>query len=524
MLDENRSRSKSFEREQARSSSQPRGGGNGSGNEGDSQSQRERAMASVQNESSSSSKRSSRGGNTGNGNSSGNANSHDVGASNTNRYRSSPTPSQKSSSRYKNSPPRRNTSSHERNVSSGKGNGNDNDNRPSPSSLTRTRSSSGRSTHAKQPQSQQQQPKEEQAIVTPELLVDALSGHEDGLLAIAERLMEHYDTGYDAMGEAIIDAFADVQKLFQHVVEAAHMEGAAYEAGRKEEEIEKLKRALGGEGDEFGGMGMGMGVNGNGNGRDRHSSGHGHKDLNGIGNGTHGHGSGGHGGLHNGAGMPNEGPTSPQRHDEFIDQDVRDVLLDAIRKGQGMKDSNKHAECFQIFEMACNSASALLPVDSDHRGRLQLSIARAESMSPERACAILRYVMDDVLRSGLNSNSKVIMPDPSKRGDCVLDRPEASGARFSSGQGLSVSADESGVLQSSEEALASLVEEMKEILSAPVYDNSPLQNVAKRFWDALSNAQRSNLKNEERLEQKLATLKAEFLLAREVSSVFSLVL
>jgi len=38
--------------------------------------------------------------------------------------------------------------------------------------------------------------------VTPELLVDALSGHEDGLLAIAERLMEHYDKGYDVMGEA----------------------------------------------------------------------------------------------------------------------------------------------------------------------------------------------------------------------------------------------------------------------------------------------------------------------------------
>jgi hypothetical protein len=55
-------------------------------------------------------------------------------------------------------------------------------------------------------------------VVTPELLVDALSGHEDGLLAIAEKLMEHYDSGYDVMGEAIIDAFADVQKLFQHGV------------------------------------------------------------------------------------------------------------------------------------------------------------------------------------------------------------------------------------------------------------------------------------------------------------------
>ena len=70
------------------------------------------------------------------------------------------------------------------------------------------------------------------AAVTPELLVDALSGHEDGLLAIAEKLMESYDAGYDVMGESIIDAFADVQKLFQHVVEAAHMEGAAFEASR----------------------------------------------------------------------------------------------------------------------------------------------------------------------------------------------------------------------------------------------------------------------------------------------------
>merc|ERR1740124_236381 len=85
---------------------------------------------------------------------------------------------------------------------------------------------------------------QQEAIVSPELLVDALSGHEDGLLAIAERLMEHYDAGYDVMGESIIDAFADVQKLFQHVVEAAHMEGAAFESGRKEEEIAKLKRAL----------------------------------------------------------------------------------------------------------------------------------------------------------------------------------------------------------------------------------------------------------------------------------------
>ena len=80
---------------------------------------------------------------------------------------------------------------------------------------------------------------ENDALITPELLVDALSGHEDGLLSIAEKLMTHYSAGYDAMGEAIIDAFADVQKLFQHVVEAAHMEGAAVERERGEAEWKK---------------------------------------------------------------------------------------------------------------------------------------------------------------------------------------------------------------------------------------------------------------------------------------------
>ena len=38
------------------------------------------------------------------------------------------------------------------------------------------------------------------ALITPELLVDALWGHEDGLLSIAEKLMTHYSAGYDAMG------------------------------------------------------------------------------------------------------------------------------------------------------------------------------------------------------------------------------------------------------------------------------------------------------------------------------------
>jgi len=404
-------------------------------------------MASVQNESAAASKKVS-------------SSARNVTASSGQRYRSSPTPSQKSSNRYRNSPSRASPSAHGASQSR---------------TGTNAKSAAGKSSRGTKATEDQGC----QAIVTPELLVDALSGHEDGLLAIAERLMEHYDSGYDAMGEAIIDAFADVQKLFQHVVEAAHMEGAAYEAGRKEDEIDRLKRALGGEanGGDMDGAGMQNGNTGeNGDGR---------------------------------------APNSSLRHEEFIDQDVRDVLSEAIRKGQAMKDSSKYSECFRIYEQACNNSSSLLPVDSDHRGRLQLSIARAESMSAERACAILRYVMDDVLRSGLNSNSKVVMPDPSQRGDCVLTKPEGTGSgRFTSGQGIS--ADEAGVLQSSEEALNSMVEEMKEILSAPVYDNSPLQSVAVRFWAALSEAQRSTVKNEEKLEQKLATLKAEFLIAREV--------
>lgn len=346
-------------------------------------------------------------------------------------------------------------------------------------------------THERQDKEQQQQQQHEEdqqqspAIVTPELLVDALSGTEDGLLNIAERLMEYYDSGYDAMGEAIIDAFADVQKLFQHVVEAAHMEGAAYEAGRNNEEIERLRKMV-----ENSNGGVGASID-----------------------------------------EANEGPSSPTgsnggpiRHDEFIDEDVRDVLLEAVRKGHALKEANKLSECFQVYEEACNNASSLLPVDSDHRGRLQLSIARADSMSPERACAILKYVMDDVLRSGLNSNSKVTLPDPSTRGDCVLARPTPKSARSSFGDGRSSPLDRNqssndfgvdAVLQSSEEALASLVEEMKDILGAPVYNNSPLVNVSERFWKALADSQKTNTKNEERLEQNLASLKADFLLARE---------
>jgi len=499
IIDKNRSKSsergrgENADEDGERSQSNPRSaasGTQGTGSGGRIMSQRERAMASVQNDSvnvrvDASKKIASN--NNDNINSTvastrrtNQPQSVDHGRPKVNKYRSSPTPSQKSSHRYKTSPTRDNQSTPQAKSSNGKLN------RPDATGAA-TKPSGGANGE------------EGMAIVTPELLVDALSGHEDGLLAIAERLMEHYDTGYDAMGEAIIDAFADVQKLFQHVVEAAHMEGAAYEAGRKEEEIEKLKRALGGEGmgnDEF----MDGGI---------HSP-----SSNRINNKSFQSPDAGNGGRNRNSNSPTT--TSPLRHEEFIDQDVRDTLMGAIRKGQGTKDANKYNECYQIYENACNSASALLPVDSDHRGRLQLSIARAENMSPERACAILRYVMDDVLRSGLNSNSKVVMPDPSQRGDCVLTRPSPkTRGEDSSDRFKGVSMNDSNVLQSSEEALASMVEEMKEILSAPVYDQSPLQNVAERFWTALSEAQRSNLKNEERLEQKLATLKAEYLLARE---------
>jgi len=300
---------------------------------------------------------------------------------------------------------------------------------------------------------------QQEAIVSPELLVDALSGHEDGLLAIAERLMEHYDAGYDVMGESIIDAFADVQKLFQHVVEAAHMEGAAFESSRREAEIAELRKQVGDNN---------VTIPADNNVPDTQ---------------------GGH------------------RHDEFVDQDVKDVLLEAIRKGSTLRDANQHIKCLQLYEHACQSASSLLPVDSDHRGRLQLSIARSESMSPDRASAILRYAMDDVLRSGLRTG-KPGFPDTSKRSDMVLRKPKNHPSTNRAGRG------QPSVVQSSEEALASLVEEMKEIMSAPVYKNTPLQSVAERFWVALEEAQRSQLKNEERLEQSLGKLKGEFLMAK----------
>jgi hypothetical protein len=325
------------------------------------------------------------------------------------------------------------------------------------------------------PPPQHQQQNGGEPVVSPELLVDALSGHEDGLLAIAERLMEHYDAGYDAMGEAIIDAFADVQKLFQHVVEAAHMEGAAFEASRREEEMKELRRKSSTYNNDNDNL---------------------EEDEDNI---THNN-------NHNGSGS---GPVH-HHHDEFIDQDVKDCLNDAIRKGASLKELNKHEECYFLYEQACQSASALLPVDSDHRGRLQLSIARAESMTPDRGCAILRYAMDDVLRSGLRAG-KIPLPDPSKRADVVLSKPKG----YPNMPGVHHGG---ATVQSSEEALNSLVQEMKEILDAPVYKDTPLQDVSKRFWSALQDNQKISSKNEERLEHVLGKLKGDFLLARAVST------
>ena len=59
---------------------------------------------------------------------------------------------------------------------------------------------------------------------------------------------------------------------------------------------------------------------------------------------------------------------------------------------------------------------------------------------------------------------------------------------------------------------------MKEIISAPVYKDTPLQDVARRFWAALQESQKQSTRNEERLEQNLGKLKGDFLLARAVSN------
>ncbi|KAL7431207.1 hypothetical protein ACHAXH_005175 [Discostella pseudostelligera] len=406
-----------------------------------------------------------------------------------------------------------------------------------------------------QPQQQQPPPDNEPPNkITPELLVDALSGHEDGLLSIAEKLMLSYDSGYDAMGEAIIDAFADVQKLFQHVVEAAHMEGAALERERSEGEWrtrlegmglemeDVLYGRMGGlvsmgglgllvqEDDEFGGLDGALSpIKGDTGGSGYNSSPHQPSHDDNI--------------NHHGSSLNT--PTTKQsaaeehRHEELIDQDVRDVLIDAIRRGQTHREAHRFDDCRTLYELACTNASSLLPVDSDHRGRLQLAIARAESMASDRAVAILKYAMDDVLRSGLSlRRGKYIQMNVEERGDCVLSRPNPLRSTASRGYDVPLSAPwgnstsshqhplnsstmgggdvtSSTVEQSAEEALNSLVEEMKEMLAAPIYNLTPLQSLAEKFWLALHEAKKSSSKKEERLEQSLAKIKADFLLARE---------
>jgi hypothetical protein len=119
--------------------------------------------------------------------------------------------------------------------------------------------------------------------------------------------------------------------------------------------------------------------------------------------------------------------------------------------------------------------------------------------------------MDDVLRSGLSLR---------RRGDWSA---RGGGRGYASPGGASASSprennnDTPGqhVGQSTEEALNSLVEEMKEMLAAPVYDMTPLQDVYEKFWLAMADARRQNARREERLEQSLAKIKAELLMARE---------
>ena len=77
------------------------------------------------------------------------------------------------------------------------------------------------------------------------------------------------------------------------------------------------------------------------------------------------------------------------------------------------RNAGRHAKGRRLHESSCASASALLPVDSDHHGRLQLAVARAGGMGDDRACAMLWYAMDDVLRSGLSLRRK---GDRSARG------------------------------------------------------------------------------------------------------------
>jgi len=370
---------------------------------------------------------------------------------------------------------------------------------------------------------------DEHPIVTPEMLVDALSGHEDGLLAIAERLMEHYDGGYDVMGEAIIDAFADVQKLFQHVVEAAHMEGAAFESNRAREEHEQMRinqqngynssiiDVPDGSYEEFPNPSAKL-----------------YKSAS--------HDSGNKQNLHNST--SSHGPT---RHDEIIDTDVREILRDAMTVGNQKLNNREFVEAHSMFENACQSASSLLPVDSDHRGRLQLSIARAESMSPEKGCAILRYAMDDVLRSGLRYNpaqpinqegrndyrqplpsidDRATMSNSDMNGRETVSQLLTSGSSHRKSLAESIRVDEdhhegfsvsNKLGYGNEEALASLIEEFKECLSAPMHEKSPLHDIARRFWNALSDVQLNSARREEELENELARIKGEFLMAKAVS-------
>jgi hypothetical protein len=125
---------------------------------------------------------------------------------------------------------------------------------------------------------------------------------------------------------------------------------------------------------------------------------------------------------------------------------------------------------------------------------------------------MLWYVMDDVLRSGLSLRRR---GDRPARGGGAHGYASPGGASAWSPKENNDDTPGQHVGQSVEEALNSVVEEMKEMLAAPVYDMTPLQDMSEKFWLAMAKARRQNARRDERLEQSLAKIKAKFLMARE---------
>jgi hypothetical protein len=169
------------------------------------------------------------------------------------------------------------------------------------------------------------------------------------------------------------------------------------------------------------------------------------------------------------------------RQGEYIDQDVKDLLSDAL----ALRTKSVMERC-DVLERACIDACALMPVDSESRNRLQLSLSRAETMEPDRAITILSYAMEETIRT---ESTGTKAPEDGKRAEVVLQHPGT-------------------------DDLPTLTAELRDILQAPLYRDTPLHSLAERFWKSLAESQKSQQKHAEMLEENLAKLKAEFLLAR----------